>query len=841
MARTRRGLVPGAASGPKERHRRSQRSQYHDPYSPPRDRFVAKPPLPKSKHHSYFELVENKEKKKKLEYQITTESTPPPGFEFVPIGNPELTAACKEISREKDAMIFIVSNAKFPDENILAHQMHRIGHHIRQVIVEEAKATIGDIPHRLGLVTDAGPEPIPASQTLYHAQVDAAIRDLFPRVPNTDRQMIIEHSFTRGSTNRSENPVGFSQHLSLSRRVQLAVLAHIRHVHTRYDALLRETTWQNARRTVESLCLDILVKWRGDEETGRDQLDEILREVVVISDSEHEDDEEEDDEDEESTDFTSDEDAVDHAGLTPMSEYRSAQPLRRPADQPDRSPPKSPIRETAPVFSSPPSVVESRHMDRGHREDRRAQRGFRRYRAWEEAIRRNRGETPLVERPSPDIAIGRAAYQPSKPNGLSYDAHVRLYDNAGPMVHPGGAPGASPSLNGHGIQRPLYEVASPLTASPYRGQPLDARSPHEKVMSVVPFPSSTSCRALASSASSHFQDLLVRSIEPASPSVQSTYIRTLPPRSQVAVSSYAPPVTPAAGFQHAPRLVPYPGEGIHARDLPPVTRATASSIRPQAAMDIDAISSRESAHSHEFRGHVYPHTTDYGAQPASSPYHPVSGNPGSISSTRLPEMRRIVLNAPRPGERSNPILMEDRGGYYERINPLPERSSRIQLRASHPSQPQAQAETQGVIRPHTTTLSWEERMRQRGERRGVAEVEIDARLDPRSRPPNAPHAPMTHPYPARDYYGAPRYEPLGRESDYRVPPARQVPGGEYAAPPPEGYWVIRQYGDRQAQRPQHEPVYHPISTRPAGVDERYETRRETRPFGQPAPNVIVID
>jgi len=41
---------------------------------------------------------------------------------------------------------------------------------------------------------------------------------------------------------------------------------------------------------VEPLCLDYLVKWRGDEETGRDQLDEILCEVVVISDSESEDD-----------------------------------------------------------------------------------------------------------------------------------------------------------------------------------------------------------------------------------------------------------------------------------------------------------------------------------------------------------------------------------------------------------------------------------------------------------------------------------------------------------------------------------------------------------------------
>jgi hypothetical protein len=67
--------------------------------------------------------------------------------------------------------------------------------------------------------------------------------------------------------------VGLQADLTLSRRVQLAVIAHIRHAHTRYDLLLKETSWENARRTVESLCLDILVKWRGDEETGRDQLD----------------------------------------------------------------------------------------------------------------------------------------------------------------------------------------------------------------------------------------------------------------------------------------------------------------------------------------------------------------------------------------------------------------------------------------------------------------------------------------------------------------------------------------------------------------------------------------
>ncbi|KAL7799879.1 hypothetical protein V8C37DRAFT_365823 [Trichoderma ceciliae] len=830
MGRARRGLISAAASGPKERHKksqksqksqRSQRSQY------PHDNFVAKPPLPKSKHHSYFELVENKEKKKKLEFQITTEKTPPPGFEFVPIGNPQLTAACKELSRDKDAMIFIVSNAKGLDENILTNQVHRIGHHIRQVIVEEAKGSVGDIPHHVGPVTDAGPEPIPGSQRAYHAQVDAAIRDLFPRVPNTDRQMIIEHSFTRGSTNRSEHPVGFSEDIPLSRRVQLAVLAHIRHTHTRYDALLRETTWQNARKIVESLCLDILVKWRGDEETGRDQLDEILREVVVISDSE--DDEDEDDE--ESIDYMSDEGA-DNARLTPMPAYRSAPPLRG-VDQTDRSPPKSPLREAIPVPPSPPNRIGLGDADRGRREDRRAQRGFRRYRAWEEAIRRNRGETPLVERPSLDMATKHASYQPSQPTGLSYDAHGLPYDNSDPMAHPGGASGASPSLNGHRIQRSAYEVLSSINSSPYPGRAPEAQYSHEKVMSVVPFPTSTSSREMASSASSHFQDMLVHSIEPVSPTAQPSFIRTLPPRSQVAVSSYAPLATPLASFQQAPRLVSHPGEGIHPWDRSPATHVTTGFNRPQEAMDIDAISSREYVQSHDFRGRTYPYSTGYGAPLASSFLHPASGNPGPTSSSRLPEMRRIVLNATRPGERPSPILMEDRGGYYERINPRPEGSTRIQLRAARPAQPEAKVEIQGTIKPHTI-FSWEEDLRNRGERRGVAEIEISPIFDSRS------HAPHTHHYPPRDYFGAAGLETLTKEGDYRVQ-SRQVPGGEFAAPPPEGYWVIRQHSDRQASRPHHEPVYHPLNARPSGADERYETRREHRPLAQPAPNVIIID
>lgn len=69
MVRERRNLPAALVGGPKERHRRTQKSQY-DPTAPMPLGFVAKPAVPKSKHHSYFEFVENKDKKKKLESQV---------------------------------------------------------------------------------------------------------------------------------------------------------------------------------------------------------------------------------------------------------------------------------------------------------------------------------------------------------------------------------------------------------------------------------------------------------------------------------------------------------------------------------------------------------------------------------------------------------------------------------------------------------------------------------------------------------------------------------------------------------------------------------------------------
>lgn len=249
-------------------------------------------PQIKSRYKTVYEILENKDKKKPLESSVTKDQNPPPGYTFVPVGDPIMTTKCKELSRDRDAMIFIVSTSQEGVSEISEH-MHRLGYHFRETIVEDARALLGEtviVPIVPGQV-----EPIPESQEEINKQADAAIRDLFPRIPNTDRAMILEHAFKKGGLFHGEKTVGLQPDIPLSRRVQLAVLAHIRHTHTRYDQLLRETSWQNARKVVEPICLRIIVEWRGDDENGRDLEDDIVREVVMLTDSEDEEEEEDDD------------------------------------------------------------------------------------------------------------------------------------------------------------------------------------------------------------------------------------------------------------------------------------------------------------------------------------------------------------------------------------------------------------------------------------------------------------------------------------------------------------------------------------------------------------------
>ncbi|RYP93726.1 hypothetical protein DL770_000098 [Monosporascus sp. CRB-9-2] len=474
---------------------------------------------PKVKHKTYFESVENTDKKKRLEFEITTDRHPPPGFEFIATGNPDLTTTCKELSREQDAMIFIVSDSKNPD--LLEHHMNRVGYHFRQTIVEQARAYLienGKYEQAAQAARPGEPEPIPESQRDINRQADAVLRDLFPRIPNIDRQEIIQHAFKKDGKFHGDYKVGMAKDLTLARRVQLAALAYIRHTKTRYDELLKETDWANARKAVEKPCLDIIVKWRGDEETGRDQLDEILREVIEISDSEDD------------------------------SEYESSSPEQVSARNSRAisiaAPPSNDFASRDIATTSGPTLVQShRHasayggpisparqnvMTRTERKTaRKAAQRFRRYAAVAESIAHEHGQnghngvnevshlpTPMVE-----LISSPPSHQPGQFTRealpVTYRAlsprHVPSRVHLGPeRAHfPGNVPGEVTSGRSHG----------PSEDHSYPASPRLIRISESQRPKVGPSVQHDHPRSAVSPITTGLQDMLLPSIEPRSPTI----------------------------------------------------------------------------------------------------------------------------------------------------------------------------------------------------------------------------------------------------------------------------------------------------------------------------------
>lgn len=411
--------------------------------------------------------------------------------------------------------------------------------------------------------------------------------------------------------------MGLSWKLTLARRVQLAALAHIRHTHTRYDELLKETSWQNARRAVEPVCLDFLVKWRGDDETGRDQLDEILREVVVISDTE--DDESSDEYDAEETQVHRAQE-VDMAGRQEIVQNTTTgvhESMQLCDPQPEGS-----GRSTQLVRDSPIELDTQPRQRKGPLE-KKQQRGFKRYRrAWEDAVQRQRDH----DSPNRPLSPAERTYSPARP--LVDEVTKRPpVENAGAVPYANGYV-PRPAGLGAPIDMRTYPPPPPPPA-PTRLQPGDAMSSAPPVGANL-----TQAPREFSPMANRFQDLLVRSIEPTSPETMApAFVRTLPPRSQPSPTSrpqLRALASPGPPFQqhtvHGDRHMRHPSGGYE--DRYPYNQGT----RSHAASPIE------------------------GWQPEGRRRH------------QNDSFQRPGGDISRPADRSNPIVMVDMGGFLQRVS-----------------------------------------------------------------------------------------------------------------------------------------------------------------------------
>ncbi|KAL9090868.1 MAG: hypothetical protein Q9165_005076 [Trypethelium subeluteriae] len=276
-----------------------------------RSALSAKSRTAKKKKSSYKVLYENvTQTKKKLRSAISHHVRSPNGYTFVPAGKyPDLTETCKEFSRKKGAKVYVVSvRIWLLMFHIAAEKIERLPHSkdglSKYLIISTGYRQNGVLFWKnQGLDSSSRLATLLARESSHNLeetqQIKTAIRDLFPKIPENDLVSIAERAFQEGS-----GRVGTAAALTLERRVQLAVAAHIRHVYTDYDEQLRKATWQDARRHVEQACVDQLVKWRGEDDSDAHELEDIFREIIVIDDDEEDDasDDESSGTDEESSD-----------------------------------------------------------------------------------------------------------------------------------------------------------------------------------------------------------------------------------------------------------------------------------------------------------------------------------------------------------------------------------------------------------------------------------------------------------------------------------------------------------------------------------------------------------
>ncbi|PKY00949.1 hypothetical protein P168DRAFT_330241 [Aspergillus campestris IBT 28561] len=328
------------------------------------------------KHKVVLESVT--QEKRKLRSVISFEANAPPGYTFIPAGNPQLTTACKESCRKDGLKVFAVTTTPHMNTHNLSQHVHRIGYHFPSAVVASVCMDLGlyltsmgkAIPFQgFGDVKRHARNLSGISQMTIDSEATDVLRDLFPNIPDHDLNQIIKTAFQKG-----QRKVGTAVELPLARRAQLAVVAHIRHIYTDYDRLLKTTSFHEARSLVEESTLAKLVEWRGDDENGKTVLEDVFREVIVISDDEESEAEEalrSDDRD---------------YSVEVVSSHPRAEELRTKSVNYATHTQESQLdlQEDEP----PPGY---RFVPEISRKDRIDRRGFSRYQAWDRAINRYRG------------------------------------------------------------------------------------------------------------------------------------------------------------------------------------------------------------------------------------------------------------------------------------------------------------------------------------------------------------------------------------------------------------------------------------------------------------------
>ena len=140
----------------------------------------------------------------------------PKGYGFLPKGIRYKTLHCRKLTRDAGKAIYVVVDAKKKPLGI------RVPNFILHSVHKQAKDTL---PARRA-ATDKRDAALITTVT-------AELEEQFPEMPEKERVLVLQHGFKKHS-----GRVGRTGTIPLPRKVLLAVIAHVRHRHTKYDSML---------------------------------------------------------------------------------------------------------------------------------------------------------------------------------------------------------------------------------------------------------------------------------------------------------------------------------------------------------------------------------------------------------------------------------------------------------------------------------------------------------------------------------------------------------------------------------------------------------------------------
>ncbi|RDI78335.1 Dimethyl-sulfide monooxygenase [Venturia inaequalis] len=232
--------------------------------------------------------------------QLKISNNPPPRtYSFVAAGSEVFTTYCKDLCRKLGRTVHASQTATdargraliVNDPNRVGYYIGRDGFFFPNDVIQKACNWFGVRIDAAGKTTE--PNDFLSArvrnalgrygQRDQRQQIDAAVREMFPRIPPEAADEIIKHAFESASKPGEKERVGNARNLDLAGRVQLAVTAHIRHRYTNYDQLLKNgVKWPLARATVNPPCVAVLRNWMGEDNTI--ELEETFQEWIDLRD-----------------------------------------------------------------------------------------------------------------------------------------------------------------------------------------------------------------------------------------------------------------------------------------------------------------------------------------------------------------------------------------------------------------------------------------------------------------------------------------------------------------------------------------------------------------------------